>query len=52
MQSLAQYVVMRKNVMGFARNYEIMGISKGQTGEMACPPYSLMADMELAEGNK
>ena len=38
--------------MGVAHNCEIMVGAKVWKGEIACPPYSLMADMEMREGNK
>ena len=41
-----------KNIMSVAHNCNNMDGSKGQSDETACPPYSLMAVMELREGNK
>ena len=38
--------------MEVAQNCKIMGGSKGNIGETACPPYYWMADMELHEGKK
>ena len=52
LQALDQYFVMRKNVMGVARNCESMGRAKWQGGATDCPPYYWMADMEIREGKK
>ena len=38
--------------MGVVHNCESIGRSKVQGGETACPPYYLMDDMDLREGNK